>query len=34
MIEWYRAFASVDDVIADTEALVKHVAGSTSALMA
>jgi elongation factor P--(R)-beta-lysine ligase len=26
MLEWYRAFAGVDEVIADTEALVRHVA--------
>ena len=26
MLEWYRAFASVEEVIADTEALVRHVA--------
>jgi elongation factor P--(R)-beta-lysine ligase len=28
MLEWYRAFAGVDDVIADTEALVRHVAAA------
>jgi lysyl-tRNA synthetase class 2 len=27
MVEWYRANAGVDDVIADTEALVEHVTG-------
>ncbi|APR75313.1 Translation elongation factor P Lys34:lysine transferase [Minicystis rosea] len=26
MLEWYRSFAAVDEVIADTEALVRHVA--------
>jgi len=26
MIEWYRAFSGIDDVIADTEALIAHVA--------
>jgi len=26
MLEWYRAFATVDEVVADTEALVRHVA--------
>jgi lysyl-tRNA synthetase class 2 len=31
MLEWYRAFASVDEVIADTEALVRHVAGALGA---
>ncbi len=27
MLEWYRAFAEVDEVMADTEALVRFVAG-------
>ncbi len=27
MVEWYRAFASLDDIIDDTEALVAHVVG-------
>ncbi len=31
MLEWYRAFASVDEVIADTEALVRHVAEALGA---
>jgi elongation factor P--(R)-beta-lysine ligase len=28
MLEWYRAFAGADEVIADTEALVRHVAAT------
>jgi lysyl-tRNA synthetase class 2 len=28
MLEWYRAFAGVDEVVADTEDLVRHVAGA------
>ncbi|MFT3776633.1 MAG: EF-P lysine aminoacylase EpmA [Minicystis sp.] len=31
MLEWYRAFATVDEVIADTEALVRHVARALGA---
>ena len=31
MLEWYRSFASVDEVIADTEALVRHVARALGA---
>jgi elongation factor P--(R)-beta-lysine ligase len=31
MLEWYRAFASVDAVLADTEALVRHVAAALGA---
>jgi lysyl-tRNA synthetase class 2 len=31
MLEWYRAFAGVDDVMADTEALVRHVLGALGA---
>jgi lysyl-tRNA synthetase class 2 len=31
MVEWYRAFASVEAVIADTEALVRHVAQALGA---
>jgi lysyl-tRNA synthetase class 2 len=31
MLEWYRAFAGVEEVIADTEALVRHVAGALDA---
>ena len=30
MVEWYRAFADMDDVICDTEALVRHVAQEIS----
>jgi len=29
MVEWYRAFAGVDDVMRDTETLVAHVARAT-----
>lgn len=28
MLEWYRAFASIEDVMRDTEELVRHVAGA------
>jgi lysyl-tRNA synthetase class 2 len=31
MLEWYRAFASMDEVVADTEALVRHVAEALGA---
>jgi len=31
MLEWYRAFASVEQVIDDTEALVRHVAAALGA---
>jgi lysyl-tRNA synthetase class 2 len=31
MLEWYRAFATVDEVVADTEALVRHVARALGA---
>ena len=31
MLEWYRAFAGVEDVMADTEALVRHVLGALGA---
>lgn len=31
MLEWYRAFAGVDEVMADTEAIVQRVAGALGA---
>jgi lysyl-tRNA synthetase class 2 len=31
MLEWYRAFAGVEEVMADTEALVRRVAGALGA---
>ena len=31
MLEWYRAFAGVSEVVADTEALVRHVARALGA---